>query len=357
MPKHRTQVLVGLTCVIIVCLSIAFALYRAIGRRPEAPAMTPSVAVDGGMNFTPAITPEPEVGAMPANRGDYVEVPAINDLPITETLNVLDTVQGQQMLNADIAVEADYEYFHRTFKGDMVRAQSYVTKLLTAVSAIYERDIHVRLRLAYLRIATQPDDPWTAQSISDALVEVKKYWTANEATRPRSVVLFLSGKNLGGGLAYRSGLCTADFGYAVIGSLKGSFTSTPSNNTWDLVSAAHELGHVFGSKHSFCYKRDGGRADWYDQCYSAQESSGCYSGPARPTNGTIMSYCYVAGGSMSHIDPISFSDGDPAMTNVMRQTAQNSLAANGSGCANAAPEAMPPSAAKNMRPPLFTRRR
>jgi hypothetical protein len=248
---------------------------------------------------------------------------------------------GQAMLVADIAVEADYEYFANTFKGDLVRATDYVTELLTAVSDIYERDLQIRLRPSFIRIATQQGDPWSAKDSNSELLEVKDFWTTYETARSRAAVLFLSGRSLGGGLAYRSGLCSKDFGYAVVSSVRGSFTVTPGDNTWDLVSVAHELGHVFGSKHSHCYKREDGPSGWYDQCYSAQESSGCYSGPVQATNGTLMSYCYVAGGSMSRIDPLSFSDGDPVMISVMRRTAEVRLIDSSGGCMDFANGQMP----------------
>jgi hypothetical protein len=285
---------------------------------------------------------------MPIAVSDYVEAPVVSrsgDGARSQTTTPASaSKQDQVLLVADIAVEADYEYFAYTFKGNLVRATNYVTQLLTAVSAIYERDIGVRLRPTFIRIATRPNDPWVAKDSSSELVEVKNFWVSHEASRARAAVLFLSGRTLGGGLAYRSGLCSRDFGYAIVSSIRGSFTTTPSSNTWDLVSVAHELGHIFGSKHSHCYKRSGGESGWYDQCYSTQDAaSGCYSGPVHPSNGTIMSYCYVASGSMSRINPLSFSDGDPTMVNVMRRTAEGALAddPSGNGCLDYANGSLP----------------
>lgn len=351
MSVHRTKIYAGLITVVVVNVALATALYVVIR---DHKASAPSANPDEALNYTPvevAAAQRSTSEAMLVQTVDYLPGPATPEdnnwspQPLQVASANEHTVQ-QPTLVADIAVEADYEYFANSFRGNMIRAQNYVTELLTAVSAIYERDIHVRLRPTFVRIATQPNDPWSTVKISDALIEVKSYWTVNEPGQRRAAVLFLSGKNLGGGLAYRSGLCTNEFGYAVVGSIKGSFTTESSNNTWDLVSVAHELGHVFGSKHSHCYKRGGEQAGWYDQCYGAQAASECYSGPVHPSNGTIMSYCYVAGGSMSRINPISFSDGDPAMTSVMRQTAEGALTGNGSGCLNDAPEAMPAAANK-----------
>ena len=351
MSLRRTELFVGLLAILVINVSLVVIVYRFVNARLDPSPLLAShsndvgtVAATSSASQAVSAPSATDVEAMPLANGDYVEVLPTTDKRVhfetdAETSNARPLENS--MLVADIAVDADYEYFAKTFKGNLVDATNYVTTLVRAVSAIYERDIHVQLRPTFVRIATQPGAPWTANNISSELLQVKAYWTAKGAGQPRAAVLFLSGRNLGGGLAYRSGLCTQDFGYAVVGSIQGTFTTTPSDDTWDLVSVAHELGHIFGSRHSHCYKRGGDPASWYDECYSQQESSGCYSGPVHSTNGTIMSYCYVAGGSMARINPISFSDGDPVMTSIMRQTAESALSGNTDGCLTYAQESMP----------------
>lgn len=341
MSAHRTRLFVGMALITVVNVVLVVLLYRLVSAKatPSEGPIQSSVAVH-------TVSPADDAEAMPAANSDYLEVkglPAPQPRTRTDIMTTNARSLDRALLVADVAVEADYEYYANVFNGDLVRASNYVTQLINAVSAIYERDLHVRLHLVFVRIATTPNSPWHAVNVNAELIEVKNYWVANEPNVPRAVVLFLSGRNLGGGLAYRGGLCTADFGYAVVGSIKGSFTTQPSDNTWDLVAVSHELGHIFGSRHSFCYKR-GDNTTWYDQCYSGPPDGDCYSGPIQPSNGTIMSYCYVAGGSMSRINPISFSDGDPAMTNVMRQTAENTLASTAGGCLGYAQQALPEAA-------------
>jgi hypothetical protein len=214
--------------------------------------------------------------------------------------------------------------------GDLSRAESYIRKLVGAVSNVYARDINVQLHLSFVRIATTPADPWTATNTTDALMEVQRYWIANEHNRSRALVLFLSGKPLGGGRAFRPGLCSADFGYAVAGDLEGAFTQSPGFQTWDLVVTAHELGHTFSSKHSHCYHKASG--SWYDQCYTGED--GCYSGEAVPSKGTVMGYCLNSPPYMANIDPIAFRDAsdDPTIANVMRAFAENLAEGNPGGC-------------------------
>lgn len=239
---------------------------------------------------------------------------------------------GGNLLVAHIAVEADYE-FYQLF-GDLTAANNYVSQLIGAVSDIYERDIQVQLVPSFVRIATTANDPWTAVTSSAALQEVGNYWNTYEAGRQRATVLFLSGKNLGGGVAWLGTVCNnsyspgSSYDYAIAGSLDGSFSTTPGSNTWDLVVVAHELGHNFNSKHSHCYTRSNDQP--YDRCYASE--NGCYAGNVVATTGTIMSYCHINAGGMSNINPLSFTDGDPVMVNVMRSFAESKAVTQAYGC-------------------------
>ncbi|HWC64515.1 MAG TPA: M12 family metallo-peptidase, partial [Thermoanaerobaculia bacterium] len=217
------------------------------------------------------------------------------------TATVSDTGQP---FSATVAVDTDYELFHRF--GDAATERNYVSNELAAVSAIYWRDLHTRLTIGFLRVWTSTADPWSATDPLSALFQVGDYWHAHGSGVARSTVVFLSGKNLGGGVAWLSTICQGDQfdsadghwagGYAVVGNIEGSMTQfhdPPSgSDVWDVEAVAHELGHNFGSVHTHCYSPP------IDECYGKEP--GCYSGPnvdPGPGVGTIMSYCHLFGWS------------------------------------------------------------
>jgi hypothetical protein len=209
-----------------------------------------------------------------------------------------------QPFAATLAVDTDYELFLRF--GNATKERNYVSNELAAVSAIYWRDLKTRLKVGFLRVWTASGDPWTATNPLAALFQLGDYWHAHGSATARSTVVFLSGKNLGGGVAWIGTICQGDQwdsgdghwagGYAVVGNIEGSMTkfhSPPAgSDVWDVEAVAHELGHNFGSVHTHCYSPP------IDECYGGEP--GCYSGPnvdPGPGIGTIMSYCHLFGWS------------------------------------------------------------
>ena len=240
-----------------------------------------------------------------------------------------DEFLADKKLVADLAIEVDYEGFI-AFGGSQQAVQTYVYKLIDAINTIYNREMNVRMRISFLRIATTPNDPWAATTTHAALSEVRKYWSANESTRARSAVLFLSGKKLGGGAAYIESACWYNYNakdaydFAAVGNMNGQFSTTRSDDNWDLVATAHELGHAFGSRHSHCTKRANGQ--WYDTCWSGEST--CFNGTPAAMDGTLMSYCDKRGGLSKVMLSFADTSGDPAIINNIRLFSQRMVETN-----------------------------
>jgi len=204
-------------------------------------------------------------------------------------------VDSLEAADCRLAIETDYQLYQRF--GSTGGLTSYVTQLVAAVSEQYFIDVQTTLSIAYLGVYSNAADPWTAQdsggNAGNLLDQFRAAWAGNWPAQA-DLAHFISGANLGGGVAYIDVLCDQNFGFGVSGNVSGNidwgtWTGQPAAFTWDFVVVAHELGHNFGSAHThgFCPP--------IDRCYT-----NC-SGSTACSQGTLMSYCHLCGG-MDNID-------------------------------------------------------
>ncbi|KAL4439963.1 hypothetical protein ABPG75_002964 [Micractinium tetrahymenae] len=227
--------------------------------------------------------------------------------------------------SATVAVETDAEYLG-LFGGDTTRALDYIGDLIGYADVVYSRDINTDMLIGYVRLWTGGvnSDPWDSAvtSTSTALNNFRNYWNANMQGVERTTAHFLSGMNLGGGIAWVGVLCdwygspSGNYAYGFSASLSGGFSwneiqgSNPSAVVWDVVVVLHEIGHNFNSPHSHDYCNIGGVASAVDGCY---QSTACNTAAAglpsctAPTPywdggaGTIMSYCHLQAGGYKNM--------------------------------------------------------
>ena len=106
----------------------------------------------------------------------------------------------------------------------------------------------------------------------------------------RNITHMLSGRGLGGGVAYVGVVCRSLYSYAVSGNINGSFPYPLQDNhwnNWDVVVVAHETGHNFGAPHTH-------------ETYPPIDN--CGNGDCTDAaEGTIMSYCHTCTGGMTNI--------------------------------------------------------
>jgi len=212
----------------------------------------------------------------------------------------LSTLATTTLKDAAVSIETDQELLAK-FAGSVTLMTAYVTTLMAQMSVIYQSDVSVHLTVNRIQ-AWMTTDPYTATSPRAQLDEVGDWWHANrpKSSYPRTIVQYLSGKPVTGGVAWLDVLCSSDFsqnghwggGYGVV-QINGAYPA----NLWDLVASAHEMGHNFGSPHTHCFSPP------IDMCYAGE--SGCYSGSVvhpGPLGGTIMSYCHLLVGGFANID-------------------------------------------------------
>jgi len=193
------------------------------------------------------------------------------------------TADGPRLVR--IAVDGDQALV--SMFGSTLEAQDYIVQLIGAVSTIYQRDLNVRLWLAFARLWPSGGEPFTPYDLSG----FRSYWVNNEDTAGLNLVQLMSGvRNTSyGGIAYISNTCNG-FGYSIIALINGTFTAPvtyPDDGNWDLNVCAHELGHNCGTQHT----HDDQYIPHIDDC-----------GNGVPSRGTIMSYCHTFQGYQRNID-------------------------------------------------------
>lgn len=212
--------------------------------------------------------------------------------PAPATLGDAAGMRGAPCRVARIAMDSDYE-FTNLFRGNAVLAAAYIQTLMAASSMIYERDVNVRFVIPYIRVFTANNDPYSGNNGTiDFLFEMRDHWNVAMRHIPRETVHGLSGRSLGGGVAYVNALCSGDFAHGVSANMKGAFplpVVDNSNQNWDLMVVSHELGHNFGSGHTH---------DGYSPAID-----GCGDGDCGAAlDSTIMSYCHLCAGGLSNVD-------------------------------------------------------
>lgn len=201
-----------------------------------------------------------------------------------------------------IAIETDHEFL-QLFGGNANAATGYISTLASALTSIYSRDLNTRVAVVYSRLWATPSDPWTATNTGEQLEQFVGHWNVNMGSVTRDLAHFLSGRGLGGGVAYLPGLCNG-VPFGVSANLAGFFpTPLVDNNgqNWDIMVTAHELGHNFGAPHTHSY------APPIDGCGSSPQDCSAAAGG----NGTIMSYCHLCSGGLGNIK-LRFHEGNIA---------------------------------------------
>ena len=256
------------------------------------------------------------------------------DAPVTAALNTTP-------YNAYVAVDTDYEFL-QLFSNTNAATQ-YVADLFAYISTIYSGELQATLQVSDLFFySSAGSDPWTVTSdTNSALTQLRNYWKANRNGISRTIVHQLSGKNLGGGVAYLSALCDSNFGYGLSASLGGNFNPANPQVIWDSFVVAHEIGHNFGSPHTHYYGSNG--SDPVD-CCSDSDGGLCANktktlpgigslagGTSGAGDGTIMSYCHQQTGGISNITMTFgkthvYGVAANRVPTLMRQTLENAAA-------------------------------
>src|SRR5262249_15374397 len=102
----------------------------------------------------------------------------------------------------NLAVDNDYEMYGVKFGGNLTAVTAHMMTVLGTVNLIDERDLETTLKLVYLNFWTTTADPYTQSTTSNELDEFRSYWLANNGAISSHLQHLVSGRALGGGIAF-----------------------------------------------------------------------------------------------------------------------------------------------------------
>lgn len=233
---------------------------------------------------------------------------------------------GTPTYEATIAYETDEEFL--ALFGNTTDATDYIGDLTAYMSTMYSAETDTSMAVGSINFWDGVSDPWDEPGTACTLLEFGKYWNDNNGAVTRTTAHFLSGRSMGGGIAWVGVLCSGSFNtspagigtscntfsgssnyggaYGVSANLVANFNINNPTSVWDIIVVSHEIGHNFNSPHTHCYNGLEGNASPVDECFSGE--NGCFAGtPSLPCAqsgqgcGTIMSYCHQLSPGLSNI--------------------------------------------------------
>lgn len=152
-------------------------------------------------------------------------------------------------LRAQIAFDADYEYFDEYGSTSAVVAQ--IEANMNDCADIYEDDVDLCWEITVIIVRTSSSDPYSdEEDASDLLDEFTDHWNANFAATPRTTAHLMTGKDLTGGtigIAWVGGIACS--GGAPDRSLAYGLQEDIVIQSRRTELCAHEIGHNWNACH------------------------------------------------------------------------------------------------------------
>jgi len=187
-----------------------------------------------------------------------------------------------------VFLELDHNMYNK--KGaDIANAEAWAMTLFSQVAILYIEH-NVPINISGIQVWDTIDPYISATNTSSALSLFRNAVHNNPNFNGRLAHL-LSGRSLGGGIAYLNTLCSNSTNVAVSANLSGGSTPYPSYS-WNVMVVAHEIGHNIGSNHTQACVWNGNNTA-IDGCGNIQGSCPDPGNPPNNVGGTIMSYCHL----------------------------------------------------------------
>lgn len=203
-----------------------------------------------------------------------------------------------------IYIEVDYDKY-LDHDSDLAEVEAHVISLFNDVSSIFAMS-YVDIEISEIMVWTSTDPYSSLYSVTNVL---DKFGQELYDGFNGQLAHLISGRNLGGGLAWIDVLCTDPEIYwedwdndgqdeehykgpfSISANHTTSLTTFP-NYSYNVQVVTHELGHNFGSPHTHACVWGPNNNQALDNCWSTEGD--CNSGAAPTSGGTIMSFCHTS---------------------------------------------------------------
>jgi hypothetical protein len=218
------------------------------------------------------------------------EIPVSCAMPDDDTPfspeQVSDSALATQAANqcVKIYLEADFDLFQN--KGSVTETVNYLTGVFNQSAALYNNE-GLSISLSEIFVWTSPS-PYNGTSSGQQLAQFQSVRTSFNGDIAHLVDL----ENQGGVAAGFNGFCNTNAAQRQSYSGIFPFYSEVPTYSWTVYVFTHEIGHLFGSRHTHACVWNGNGTP-IDGCGPAAGfTEGC-SGPIPGDGGTIMSYCHL----------------------------------------------------------------
>jgi hypothetical protein len=212
-------------------------------------------------------------------------------------------------------VETEYDIYQD--KGSISAVEAFIAGLFNQVAILYfVEDIMTRVSHIYVWVS---NDPYTGATLLYLLAQFKSYRTS--IVGDLGILLTFRQEVGGGNSASFEGLCNSSTESKLsVAMLKPDSLFDVPTYSWCVEIVTHELGHLFGSRHTHACVWNGNNTA-IDGCAGYVEEGPC-SLPGYPLGGgTIMSYCQLDGRGGINLN-LGFG---PQPGNIIRNNVNNAV--------------------------------
>jgi len=217
-------------------------------------------------------------------------------------------------------------------KGSVANASSWITGVFSQVITLYANE-QLEVNIEHLQVWPAGNTNQYKGNSSSAVLSKFQQGRASSFTGDLAILCNMK-SSMGGIAAGFAGICNSTRSASMcFAGLQASYNNVPTYS-WTVEVCTHELGHLFGSRHTHACVWNGNNTA-IDGCYTTE--GGCAS-PGLPSGGgTIMSYCHLTSAGINFNNGFGPQPGAKIRTSIQNATclSANCTTSKPSGARNA----------------------